>query len=164
MSEKEDLTGQKFGKLIVINSNVIRDARGRRRYLCKCECGNKTEVDAYNMKSGKTNSCGCSSSKLVKGESTEHLGIVEGTNLHRISGKSLLKSNASGTTGVYWDKQQGKWRAQIGFKGKVKYLGLFVNKQNAINARKEAEEKYFKPILEKYETNMTDSPASKNQS
>lgn len=45
------------------------------------------------------------------------------------------------------------------FKGKQFYLGHFTTKQDAINARKAAEEKYFKPILEKYKE---DSNVSSN--
>ena len=33
--------------------------KGRRRYSCKCECGDITEVSANNLKGGKVISCGC---------------------------------------------------------------------------------------------------------
>ena len=42
-----------------------------------------------------------------------------------------------------------KWGLTL--KGNLLLDKSFKNKQDAINARKEAEEKYFKPILEKYD-------------
>ena len=39
------------------------------------------------------------------------------------------------------------WHAEIGFHGKKIDLGAFKDKEKAIQARKEAEEKYFKLIL-----------------
>lgn len=51
---------------------------------------------------------------------------------------------------MVWDKSNKKWRAQITFKGKKHNLGYFTSKQDAINARKKAEEELYDPILEKY--------------
>ena len=56
---------------------------------------------------------------------------------------SVYKNNNSGVTGVIWYKQTSKWRANISVDGKRIYLGYFSTKEDAIQARKEAEEKYF---------------------
>ena len=56
----------------------------------------------------------------------------------------LSINNTSGVTGVQWMKDRNKWRAFITIENKKKYLGDFYNKEEAIKARKEAEEKYFK--------------------
>ena len=53
------------------------------------------------------------------------------------------KRNSSGTAGVYWHSKARKWAASIGVNYKTIYLGTFKNKQDAINARRNAEEKYF---------------------
>lgn len=74
----------------------------------------------------------------------------EGTNLSILSTTKLLSNNKSGKTGVCWNKQSQKWIAYITLKHKRIFLGYFSNKNKAIQAREEAEEKYFKPILEKY--------------
>ena len=52
-------------------------------------------------------------------------------------------NNTSGETGVYWHKNRNKWEALIGYNEKIIYLGMFDNKEDAINARKEAEIKYY---------------------
>lgn len=48
----------------------------------------------------------------------------------------------SGIMGVCWYKAYSKWRARIIINGKEIHLGYFENLEDAIKARKEAEEKY----------------------
>lgn len=56
----------------------------------------------------------------------------------------LNKNNTSGITGVTWHKSAKKWHAQIMVSRKTISLGLFVNINDAIVARKAAEVKYFR--------------------
>lgn len=57
--------------------------------------------------------------------------------------KGLQNNNTSGATGVYWHKQSNKWIAYIQVNKKHIHLGSFDNFEDAVKARKEAEEKYF---------------------
>lgn len=57
--------------------------------------------------------------------------------------KNEMCNNTSGRIGVTWDKNNKKWMAQIYVNGKYIYLGRYLNKEDAITARKEAEDKYF---------------------
>lgn len=57
--------------------------------------------------------------------------------------KPLLKNNTSGVTGVSWNKRKGEWESYITIDGKRKGLGYFSNFDDAVAARKDAEEKYF---------------------
>ena len=53
-----DLTGQKFGRLTVVER--VEDYKFKGVYwLCECECGNTKIVQGKNLKSGNTQSCGC---------------------------------------------------------------------------------------------------------
>lgn len=52
-----DLTGESFGRLIVVNREP--NVKGRITYLCECSCGNKTTVLGGSLRSGGTKSCGC---------------------------------------------------------------------------------------------------------
>ena len=57
-----DLTGLRFGRLVVIERNgsyVSPKGQAHRKWLCKCDCGNFTTVTASNLRSGETLSCGC---------------------------------------------------------------------------------------------------------
>jgi len=60
-----------------------------------------------------------------------------------IFNSKLNISNKSGITGVYFSKDKHSWIANIGYNGKTKYLGCFTDKNDAINARRMAELKYF---------------------
>lgn len=51
--------------------------------------------------------------------------------------------NTSGKTGVSFDKGMNKWRSYINKEGKRISLGYFDDIEDAISARKQAEEKYY---------------------
>lgn len=60
--ERKSYIGQRFGRLTVISrvDDYVFPSGGRVvRYLCKCDCGNKKEVDKCHLTSGKILSCGC---------------------------------------------------------------------------------------------------------
>ncbi|WP_408902524.1 hypothetical protein [Methylobacterium radiotolerans] len=57
MGGRHELTGQAFGRLTV--QRLASSQRSGRRWLCRCECGNETEVWSNNLISGNTQSCGC---------------------------------------------------------------------------------------------------------
>lgn len=62
----EDLTGQKFGMLTVLNrTGDIEHTDGRRyvAYECICECGRKKITKAYSLIYGRCSSCGHHTSK-----------------------------------------------------------------------------------------------------
>lgn len=56
--------------------------------------------------------------------------------------QTIRRTNTSGHTGVYWNKQRTMWQSYITVNGKMLYLGRFINKDCAIAARKAAENKY----------------------
>lgn len=57
--------------------------------------------------------------------------------------KGLQINNTTGITGVYKHSFGDKWYANIWQNNKTIYLGLFDTKEEAIFARKQAEEKYY---------------------
>lgn len=52
-----DLTGNKYGRLMVIQRARLKSRRTM--WECKCECGNTVVVSADHLKNGHTKSCGC---------------------------------------------------------------------------------------------------------
>jgi hypothetical protein len=52
-------------------------------------------------------------------------------------------TNTSGRTGVYWFKRVNKWIAAIVVDNRQIHLGYFVNFEDAVKAREEAEIKYY---------------------
>ena len=60
-TRKIDITGQRFGRLTVLEEDGYA---GRQiRWKCKCDCGNIISVASYDLRSGHTQSCGCIRSK-----------------------------------------------------------------------------------------------------
>lgn len=55
----------------------------------------------------------------------------------------IRSDNKSGITGVSFNSKRNKWCAEIQINKRKIKLGSFSEKQDAINARKEAEELYF---------------------
>ena len=56
---------------------------------------------------------------------------------------SRKSNNTSGITGVSFSKEKNKWQCHIRINGKLKHLGYFVFKNDALEKRIEAEMKYF---------------------
>lgn len=57
--------------------------------------------------------------------------------------QKINANNTSGVTGVSWSNTHNVWKAKIFYKGKEISLGYYVNFDDAVKARKQAEEKYF---------------------
>jgi hypothetical protein len=64
-------------------------------------------------------------------------------------------NNTSGVTGVGWNKDSQKWCAYICKNYEQIHLGYFDNFDDAVRARKDAEEKYFGEYAYDYSQNMS---------
>ena len=64
------------------------------------------------------------------------------TRKQNMQNASRSKANTSGFTGVCWCKQQSQWQAQIMVDGKLKKLGRFNSKIDAVAARIRANNHY----------------------
>lgn len=54
-----DLTGQSFGKLLVVSFSYRNPKTYKRYWNCACQCGTSIEVDGSHLVAGHTKSCGC---------------------------------------------------------------------------------------------------------
>lgn len=57
MTRPSELIGKRFERLVVIKR--LEPRKGHMHWLCKCDCGNFTEVSTGRLNSGQTKSCGC---------------------------------------------------------------------------------------------------------
>jgi hypothetical protein len=75
MSNYIDLSGQKFGRLTVIERLFERRNHDYRSalWLCRCDCGNEVRTYAGYLKSGNTKSCGCLHKEAVTKHGFRHL-------------------------------------------------------------------------------------------
>lgn len=148
-----DIIGRRFGKLTVLAKTDTRKGTNV-VYSCRCDCGNICEVTNHAL-GRNVNSCGCLKVDMLNED------VVEGTRLRCLTSKKRERIKPdSGVKGVAWNR--GGWLAYIGFRGEKHTLGWFPNTPeglaNAIKARKEAEDKYFKPILKKYDKDNKGRP------
>lgn len=57
-SRRKNITGKRFGRLLVIS---FVEMRGRSvRWLCRCDCGTERTFDGGSLRLGRAASCGCS--------------------------------------------------------------------------------------------------------
>jgi hypothetical protein len=63
-----DLSGKKFGHLLVLERDFNKSKPGKVFYNCKCDCGNIVSVIAYQLRSGKTKTCGCKNRLALIGQ------------------------------------------------------------------------------------------------
>lgn len=57
MPPTKDISGQRFGKLVVLN--YVETINKTRRYLCQCDCGKQKILIRKLLVRGDTTSCGC---------------------------------------------------------------------------------------------------------
>lgn len=55
--KRKDLTGVRFGKLVVLRSGTVR--KGNYRWWCECDCGTQKQIQTTDLLSGSSKSCGC---------------------------------------------------------------------------------------------------------
>ena len=149
-----DLTGQVFGKLTVIGRSDKRNPRGKRTtpmWECRCECGNITYKATDTLTNPDESMCQECKGRIGAEIARKSAGFVDGTQISRIKNMTLIATNTSGCRGVYYDKRTNKYRARLKFKGKIMNFGSYTNFEDAVKARKAAEQEYFGSFLESIE-------------
>lgn len=63
-----DLTGKRYGRLVVMGS--VRNEDGRLMWQCQCDCGNVIEIRSTLLKNGQATNCGCVKRASDKAELT----------------------------------------------------------------------------------------------
>ena len=150
--KKLDLTGQRFGKLTVLAP--AENVGSRTAWLCRCDCGQEAVVTTRRLRDGRRVSCGCGKDGLHDspgGAGRASLTYVDGTCVEMIRASTKRCNNTSGVPGVDWCARKRTWRAAICFKGKRHYLGSYKLFEDAVKARKQAEEELFEPFLAEFD-------------
>lgn len=72
MTLMKDITGMKFGKLIVLERSGYL---GRQMaYRCRCDCGNEKVIRGVSLRYGVTKSCGCLMKEAVHKSNSKPFG------------------------------------------------------------------------------------------
>jgi hypothetical protein len=84
MGKFKDLTGKRFGRLVVLGLDHVEDKNNRKRkfWTCKCDCGSEKVIRTDALTGGGTTSCGCFARERAAELLTSH-GEAD-TRLYRI--------------------------------------------------------------------------------
>ena len=85
MGKYQDLAGKRFGRLLALYRTSDSPA-GAIRYYCVCDCGNSKIVQAGNLRTGHTKSCGC-----WHDESSSERGTARHYRTHGMTGTRLYR-------------------------------------------------------------------------
>lgn len=94
---REDLTGQRFGKLVVCSLGSRSKAGAGAFWNCQCDCGKMVQVHAHKLKCGHTRSCGCAHQDGIRNLQGQRFGkrtVLED------SGQGVAFSGGAGASAV----------------------------------------------------------------
>ena len=130
---KLDLTGQRFGSLTVLRP--AENVGTHTAWVCRCDCGQESVVLSTCLRTGHTKTCGAC--------------------LEKFRNRKVFKNNTSGVPGVEWVPRERRWKATICFRKKRYYLGAYPDFEDAVKARKQAEEADFGTFPQKLAETQT---------
>jgi len=106
----EDLSNQRFGRLLVIERDYIKEEEVRLKntdhnvfWKCKCDCGNYKTIQSGQLKSSSVNSCGCLNSEVASKNRIKR-AIKENGSL----GDWIIKNLSDDFLIKYWSKKNKK--------------------------------------------------------
>ena len=156
-----NLKDRRFGRL------VVEGNASRKGYvICLRDCGKRKEIRATSLTKAfqPTRSCGCIQRELVRAigsktipqnmEKQVKTNLRYHTNFQVIEDVNPPKHNTSGYKGISWDIHRKKWMTYINVHSKRIFIGRFASLDDAVDARKEAEEKYHKPLIDQKKTDL----------
>ena len=72
MSKVIDMTGQKYGKLYIIE-RAENDKHGKAQWLCQCDCGSEPKIiNGSAIRKGLVVSCGCNKKEKLNQYNLNH--------------------------------------------------------------------------------------------
>ncbi len=152
---KKQLAGLRFGRLTVLEQAPVKHKNNRAMWRAKCDCGGEIVTSTQCLTRGNTRSCGC---LLVERKTTvAALELIHSMRVDEVLiptlTSGLRSDNKTGTRGVVAaERKKGTvYIARLTINGKTRHLGTFDTLEEAVAARKEAEEKYFQPYLDRFE-------------
>jgi len=132
----------RFNHLTLIKNLNKIDKNNSKLALFKCDCSNEKELVFTQVLNNQVKSCGCRQGNL-----SEEQRNKQSNSIIKFYSNNTTKNNTTGYTGI--SIVNNKYRVRIQVNKKPIHIGYFNTLDDAIKARKIAEEKYFKQILKK---------------
>lgn len=141
ISQMKPLIGKRFHYLTV--KNIIQTSKNQYRYLCQCDCGEFTLASRFQLTSDSKKDCGCglgiTPRAISRAQQLQTSGKIRSSKSH---------SN-TGYKGIHKRKRAlHPYTVQLTCQGLHMHIGSFATLEEAIAARKAAEEKYYHPLIE----------------
>lgn len=107
MGKAIDLTGQRFGRLTVIERDfqypIEHNLKGGHSYWkCKCDCGNTTTVESYNLRKEKTQSCGCLQKERTSKSNRSIISPGDKFNYLTVIREAQREKHSANDRHIYW--------------------------------------------------------------
>ena len=158
----KDLTGQRFG-MLVVQKLVVPKPYMKKSWLCLCDCGNTcTRLEATlkaAKRDGRTSSCGCLIKQNLTAGDSERCrkaglhrkdSFVKDCNVQMTFRDGTISTNTSGVQGVSWSKTANKWHVYIGYQNYRANLGYYEDLEDAKKIRQLAEEALKQDTFEEF--------------
>lgn len=146
-----------WNKMFIYDSGLLRWRYARKGREARSIAGSKTKQEYIRVKVfGK---CYLAhriiwemhNGKIPEGIEIDHINHIRNDNrienlrivsrVENCRNMSKSKVNSSGVTGVCWSAKENKWHASIYNKGKNIHLGYFLNMDDTVRVREQAEVK-----------------------
>ncbi len=101
-----DMTGQKCGRLTVLNFAGTRNEKAY--WLCLCDCGKQSEVLGKFLRNGTTKSCGCLSSDTTALRSLRHGHSQRGNRRPEYRCWKAVIQRCTNTNATYYENYGGR--------------------------------------------------------
>lgn len=104
MSKLIDLTGNRYGRLTVLNKDNNRKTNSGSYWICQCDCGKIKSIKSSALRRGETQSCGCLRTERVN-QTKEERGLIDNLIGQTFGFLTVVsKSEKRGSGGeVYWN-------------------------------------------------------------
>ena len=163
MSKRIDLIGKRFGALTALRPVPASETADHRPgWLVRCDCGREKIINSASLRNGLTLSCGqCVTHDQHMQTLSAVNGLYNGTAVEMLR-RAVNNSEIHGVTAKHQQGGQTAWTAQIMLRRKNIYLGLYPTREEAFEARKKAEKKYYLPIIEEFDQRKGKKERTKN--
>lgn len=104
-THKNDLTGQRIGKLTVIGRSDKYGSRGKRQmqlWECLCDCGAATYKATDTLTNPDISMCQNCAAEYAIIQAGANLGFESGTQISKIKKRSEVSEKLSGVRGYTW--------------------------------------------------------------